>query len=203
MATESAPNSEEKSEEKTPQEIQTERYELVKTIVGKETFIDPLDADQMTRSYGIFENNPDKIVEVLAQSFTQYCRKCIREAALLEVKNELSYLSFEEAEKLGSSTVESWYEKVRNDPALEQLLVMLIFKTYYWEWTRFGLKEIFTAQRMQPGHEINSYLNARFHKLKQQKKFRNVGDLVNLDITEIINSFKGLVMGKKIKLFEN
>lgn len=201
MATEPATISKQEEREKTPQQIQLERYELVKTIVGKETFIDPLDADQMTKSYAIFEKNPKKIVEVLAESFKQYCRKCIRETAVLEVKNELGFLPMDEAEKLKSNTIDIWYGKIKNDAALEQLLVMLIFKNYYWEWTRFGLKEIFTAQRMQPGHEINSYLNARFHKLKQQRKFRNVGDLVNLDITEIVNSFKGLVMTKKIVLF--
>jgi len=202
MATEPAITTEQEKTEKTPQQVQMERYELVKTIVGKETFIDPLDADQMTKSYAIFEKNPNKIVEVLAESFKQYCRKCIRETAILDVKNKLGFLPIDEAEKLRSDTIDKWYEKIKDDPALEQLLIMLIFKNYYWEWTRFGLKEIFTAQRMQPGHEINSYLNVRFHKLKQQRKFRNVGDLVNLDITEIVNSFKGLVMSKKIKLFE-
>ncbi len=201
MTAESATNSEQNNQEKTPQEIQKERYDLVKTVVRKETFIDPLDAEQMSKSYALYEKNPLKIVEVLAQEFTRYCRKCIRETALLEVKNELSYLLIEEAEELRSVTIEKWYEKIKSDPALEQLLVMLIFKNYYWEWTRFGLKEIFTAQRMEPGHEINTYLNARYHKLKQQKKFQKVGDLVNQDIIEIVNNFKGMVMEKKIKLF--
>jgi len=185
-----------------PHEAQEKRYQLVSQLLGKETFIDPLDAEQVTKAYGVLERSPDKIIYVLMESFRQYCRKCIRETAYLEVKNEISHATMEEADLLKQRVVDEWYQKVKDDPALEQLLMMLLFKNHYWEWVRFGLKDIFSQQRMQPGHEINSYLNARFHKLKSKKVMKTVGDLVVSDVTEIVNTFKGEIMQKKIKLFD-
>ncbi|MCP4754152.1 MAG: hypothetical protein GY866_24970 [Proteobacteria bacterium] len=186
---------------KNPQEVQAERYDLVKRILGRETFIDALNPEQVTRTYSVYERNPQKIVDALIEAFQQYCRKCIRETAWQEIKNELSHATIDEAEAMRTNTAEEWYDKIRKDPALEQLLVMLIFKNHFWDWVRFGLKDIFSAQRMQPGHEINSYLNARFHRLKKNKNIRTVGDLVISDITEIVNIFKSGVMEKKIKIF--
>ncbi len=188
--------------EENPREVQEKRYELVNQILGKETFIDPLNAEEVTKAYSVYERSPEKIINVMVESFKQYCRKCIRETAYLEVKNELSQATIDEADRLRRDVVENWYKKIKDDSVLEQLLVMLMFKNQYWEWVRFGLKDIFSAQRMQPGHEINSYLNARFHKLKQKKAMKTVGDLVVSDITEIVNTFKGAIMQKKIKLFD-
>jgi len=183
-------------------EIQTERYELVNTILSKETFIDPLNAEQVTKAYAVYETNEKKIIDVLVQSFKQYVRKCIRETALLEVKNELSHATIEESEVLRDKVIEELNQKIKKDVALEQLLVMLLFKNFFWDWVRYGLKDIFSEQRMQPGHEINKYLNQRFHKYKREKNHQTVGDLVISDITEIVNVFKGEIMGKKVKIFE-
>ena len=188
--------------ELSSRERQERRYELVNQVLGKETFIDPLSAEEVTKAYSVYERSPEKIINVMIESFKQYCRKCIRETAFLEVKNELSNATIDEADQLRREVVDGWYQKGKEDSVLEQLLVMLMFKNQYWEWVRFGLKDIFSAQRMQPGHEINSYLNARFHKLKQKKVMKTVGDLVMSDITEIVNTFKGAIMQKKIKLFD-
>ncbi len=188
--------------EESPHTAQEKRYQLVSQLLGKETFIDPLNAEEITKTYGVLERSPDKIIQVLMESFRQYCRKCIRETAYLEIKNEISNATTEEADLLKQRVVDEWYQKVKDDPALEQLLMMLLFKNQYWEWVRFGLKDIFSEQRMQPGHEINSYLNARFHKLKAAKTMKTVGDLVISDVTEIVNMFKGAITQKKIKLFD-
>ncbi len=186
---------------KTEEEIQAERYDLVQKVMGKETFIDPLDADQVTRAYSVFEKNPQKIVEEVTEKFKFYCRKCIKEIALIEHKNEISNASITEAEKLRSTVVNEIFDKVKDDPILEQLLVMLIFKNKFWEWIRYGLKEILNEQRSQPGHEINNVLNTRFHILKKTKNIKMVGDLVVSDVTEIVNNFKNEVMKKNVKLF--
>lgn len=196
MAADPTPPSEE-----SPHIAQEKRYQLVSQLMGKETFIDPLNAEEVTKAYGVLERSPDKIIQVLMESFRQYCRKCIRETAYLDVKNEISNATTEEADLLKQRVVDEWYQKVKDDPALEQLLMMLLFKNYYWDWVRFGLKDIFSEQRMQPGHEINSFLNARFHKLKATKTMKTVGDLVISDVTEIVNMFKGAIMQKKVKLF--
>ncbi len=187
--------------EESPHIAQEKRYQLVSQLLGKETFIDPLNAEEVTKAYGVLERSPDKIIQVLMESFKQYCRKCIRETAFVEVKNEISNATMEESDLLKQRVVDEWYQKVKDDPALEQLLMMLLFKNHYWEWVRFGLKDIFSEQRMQPGHEINSFLNTRFHKLKATKTMKTVGDLVISDVTEIVNTFKGEIMQKKIKLF--
>lgn len=197
--TDSTPNPE---TEESPELTNEERYQLVSKIIGRDIFIDPLDAEQVTKAYSIYERNPQKIIEVLIQSFRQYCRKCIRESAIIDVKNEISQLPHHEAEALKAKVTEELFTKIRIDKAIEQLLIMMIFKNNYWEWVRFGLKDIFSSQRMQPGHEINSYLNARFHKLKTEKKFKVVRDLVLADVTDIVNRFKGELMEKKIKLIE-
>ncbi|MBT6498390.1 MAG: hypothetical protein HOK67_00620 [Deltaproteobacteria bacterium] len=197
MTTDPTPPSEENAHD-----AQEKRYELVNQLLGKETFIDPLNPEEVTKAYGVLERSPDKITLVLVESFKQYCRKCIRETAFLEVKNEISQATMQEADNLKQKVVDEWYQKVKDDNILQQLLMMLLFKNHYWEWVRFGLKDIFSQQRMQPGHEINSYLNARFHKLKAKKAMKTVGDLVIADVTEIVNIFKGEIMQKKIKLFD-
>lgn len=182
-------------------DIQTQRHALVKKIMGKETFIDPLDAERTIKAYSVYDRNPQKINDVLIESFKLYCRKCIKESALLDVKNESSQMPIQEAEALQSNVTEELFSKIKEDQSLEQLLVMLIFKNHFWEGVRFNLKEIFAAQRAEPGHEINSYLNTRFHKLKKEKQITAVRDLVNLDVTEIVNTFKGHVMENKVELF--
>ncbi|MBU3918282.1 hypothetical protein KKA14_22345 [bacterium] len=186
---------------KSGEEIQAERYSIVQKVMAKETFIDPLDADLVTRAYSMFEKNPQKIVEEVTEKFKFYCRKCIKEIALIDHKNEISNASTSEAEKLKSSVVNEIYGKVKADPVLEQLLIMLIFKNKFWEWIRYGLKEVLNEQRMQPGHEINTVLNTRFHILKKTKNIKMVGDLIVSDVTEIVNSFKNEVMKKNVKLF--
>lgn len=180
---------------------QVARYALVQKIMSKETFIDPLDAEQVTKAYAVYANNQQKIVDVIVEKLRVYCRKCIREAALLDVKNELSQATVMEAEKMKDAVVNDMFEIIKNDPILEQLVVMLIFKNRFWEWIRFGLKEIFNEQRSQPGHDINNILNKRFHTMKKEKNIKMVGDLVMMDVTEIVNNFKREVMKKSVKLF--
>ncbi len=182
-------------------DIQGERYKLVQKIMSKETFIEPLDADQVTRAYSVYGANQQKIVDVVVDKFKFYCRKCIKEAALIEVKNEISHATINEAEKLKDTVVNDLFEKVKNDSTLEQLIVMLVFKNRFWEWIRFGLKEILNEQRSQPGHEINNVLNKRFHMIKNEKGIKIVGDLVVADVTEIVNNFKKEIMKKSVKLF--
>jgi len=189
-------------DEKEKELTNEDRYQLVSNIISRDIFIDPLDAEQITKAYSIYERNPQKIIEVLIQSFRQYCRKCIRESAVIDVKDEVSQMPLNEAEALKTKVTEGLFKKVKKDKAIEQLLIMMIFKNQYWEWVRFGLKDIFSSQRMQPGHEINSYLNARFHRLKDEKKYKVVRDLVLADVTDIVNRFKGELMEKKIKLVD-
>ncbi|MBU2510246.1 hypothetical protein KJ966_02875 [bacterium] len=180
---------------------QTARYALVQKIMGKETFIDPLNAEQVTRAYSVYGANPQKIVEVVVEKLKFYCRKCIRETALLEVKNEISQATLMESEKLKDKVVNEMFDSIKKDPVLEQLIVMLIFKNRFWEWIRYGLKEILNDQRSQPGHEINNVLNKRFHTMKKEKNINIVGDLVVMDVTDIVNNFKREVMKKSVKLF--
>ncbi len=178
-----------------------ERYELVSKILGKETFIDPLVPENITKAYAVYEKDPTKVIEVVTASFQSHCRKCIRESALIEIKNEISHSTIEEAERLKSKATAAVFDKIKSDPDLEQLLMMLIFKNQYWHWVRYGLRDIFTEQRTQPGHMINTYLNARFHRLKKKKGYRIIGDLVLSDITEIVNSFKNAVIKKRVRIF--
>lgn len=198
MATETIEASE---NNQTPEEKKKERYDLINRIVGKETFVDPLISEEITKAYSVYESDPGKILRAVITSFQQYCRKCIREAALIEYKNDISHATTAEAEKLKTDVTEVVFNKVKNDTELEQLLLMLIFKNTYWNWVRYGLKDIFTEQRTQPGHPINNYLNSRFHKLKAEKGFKIIGDLVTADVTDIVNGFKNAVVGKKIKIF--
>lgn len=186
----------------SPEEVKAKRYELLNKIISRETFIDPMVSEEITKAYSVYEKDPSKILKVVLTNFLQYCRKCIREAALVEHKNELSHATFEEAEKIRTEVTDTFYKKVKDDPELEQLLIMLIFKNTFWNWVRYGLKDIFNEQRRQPGHPINNYLNTRFHKLKNKKNFKIVGDLVMADITEIVNAFKHEVMQRNIKIFE-
>lgn len=178
-----------------------DRYGLVQKIMSKETFIDPLNADQVTKAYSVYGANPQKVVDVVIEKFRTYCRKCIREAALIEVKNELSNATINEAERLKDQVVNDMFSKIKDDEVLQQLIVMLIFKNRFWEWIRFGLKEILNEQRSQPGHEINNVLNKRFHMLKKEKSIKIVGDLVVMDVTEIVNNFKREIMKKSIAIF--
>ncbi len=180
---------------------QTARYALVQKIMGKETFIDPLDAEQVTRAYAVYGTNQQKIIDVIIDKLKVYSRKCIREAALLEVKNEISNSTVMEAEKLKDTVVNDMFAKIKSDQVLEQLILMLIFKNRFWEWIRYGLKEILNDQRSQPGHEINNVLNRRFHTIKKDKNIKTVGDLVVMDVTEIVNCFKREVMKKSVSLF--
>lgn len=199
------PKGKEEAEIPEPQEemegVSEERYKLVQKIMSKETFIDPLNADQVTRAYSVYGSNPQKIVDVVVEKFKYYCRKCIKEAAIIEVKNELSNATINEAEKLKDTVVNELFAKIKQDPVLEQLIVMLIFKNRFWEWIRYGLKEILNEQRSQPGHEINTVLNRRFHTLKREKNIKIVGDLVIMDVTDIVNNFKKEIMKKSISLF--
>ena len=185
----------------TPDEKKQARYDLINKIIGKETFVDPLISEEITKAYSVYENDQGRILRTVITSFQQYCRKCIREAALVEHKNDISHATTAEAEKLKADITDVIFKKVKNDPELEQLLVMLTFKNTYWNWVRYGLKDIFTEQRTQPGHPINNYLNVRFHKLKTQKGFKIIGDLVTADVSDIVNSFKNAVVAKKIKIF--
>jgi hypothetical protein len=198
MTTEIIKNSE---NNQPPADKNQERYDLINRIIGKETFVDPLISEEITKSYSVYETDPNKILRVVITSFQQYCRKCISEAGLIERKNDISHATMAEAEKLKSDITDAIFKKVKNDSELEQLLVMLIFKNTYWNWVRYGLKDIFAEQRTQPGHPINNYLNARFHNLKVKKGFKIIGDLVTADITDIVNSFKNAVVAKKIKIF--
>ncbi|MBT4288972.1 MAG: hypothetical protein HOD92_16725 [Deltaproteobacteria bacterium] len=198
MATETIEASE---NNQTPEDKKQERYDLINRIIGKETFVDPLISEEITKAYSVYESDQGKILRAVVTSFQQYCRKCIREAALIEHKNDISQATTEEAETLKAEITELVFKKVKNDTELEQLLLMLIFKNTYWNWVRYGLKDIFTEQRTQPGHPINNYLNARFHKLKTEKGFKIIGDLVTADVTDIVNSFKNAVVAKKIKIF--
>ena len=177
------------------------RVELLREILAKETFIDPLNPELITKAYAQYDKTPQKMIEVLVKAFQDYCRKSIREAALLRVKNETALLPFEEAEQLKMKAVEELSQRIRSEPDLERLLSMLLFKNHFWTWLRFGLKDIFSDQRRQPGHSINTYLNIRFHKLKSKKNFQTVADLVSYDLTEIVNGFKAEVLQKKINIF--
>ena len=40
-------------EEKSPELTNEDRYQLVSKIIGREIFIDPLDAEQITKAYSI------------------------------------------------------------------------------------------------------------------------------------------------------
>lgn len=199
MTTETINNSENKP--LSDAEKKKERFDLINKIIGRETFIDPLISEEITKAYSVYEKDPQKILKVVINSFQQHCRKCIRETALTEHKNEISHATIVEAEKLKSDISDAMFDKIKKDAEVEQLLLMLIFKNTYWNWVRYGLKDIFTEQRTQPGHPINNYLNARFHNLKIEKGFKIIGDLVMSDVTDIVNSFKNAVVGKKIKIF--
>ena len=191
----------EELKEQSRGELRDKRFEFVNRVMSKETFIDPLNPDEVTKAYSVYGRDPSKVQRVVAANFQQYCKKCIREVALIEHKNELSNAVLEEAEKMQVKITADMFQQVKSDPELEQLLLMLLFKNRYWSWVRFGLKDIFTHQRTQPGHTINNYLNTRFHTLKDEKGLKTVGDLVLSDITEIVNRFKKEVIGKNIKIF--
>ena len=189
--------------EETPEAAaQRERIELIQEVMGKETFIDPLHPDQITKAYAQYDKSSVKMMEVLNSSFQTYCRKSIREAALIRVKNEVATMLFDEAEMTKRTAVEELSKQIQADPQLERLLAMLMFKNHFWNWLRYGLKEIFKEQRAQPGHQINQYLNVRFHRMKAQKGFHTVADLMTHDLTEIVNTFKTTVMKDGLKIFD-
>lgn len=193
---------EESKAEKSPGDLQRERYQLIQDIINKETFIDPLSGEEIARAYAAYDRNPEKIIKVLIVSFQSYCRKCIRETALVRVKNELNLMLMEEAEQFKAKTVQELFATIQEDQAMEQLLMMLIFKNRFWNWLRFGLKDIFMEQRTQPGNKLNSYFNYRFHKLKSKKGFKKISDLVISDIADIVNRFKAEIMKKNVRIFE-
>ena len=178
------------------------QIKLIQEIMGKETFIDPLNSEQITKAYAHYDRSSEKMMEVLLTSFKTYCRKSIREAALIRVKNEVATMLFDEAEMAKRQAVEELSKHIQTDEHLERLLAMLLFKNHFWNWLRFGLKEIFKEQRAQPGHQINQYLNRRFHRLKGEKGFHTVADLINHDLTEIVNTFKSQVMKSGLKIFD-
>ncbi|OGG99048.1 MAG: hypothetical protein A2600_00725 [Candidatus Lambdaproteobacteria bacterium RIFOXYD1_FULL_56_27] len=179
-----------------------ERVQLIREVMAKETFIDPLNPEEITKAYALYDKNPQKIIDVLVGAFQSYCRKSIREAALLRIKNQVAVMAFEEAEKLKMQAVEELSKSIQADVNLERLLAMLMFKNHFWTWLRYGLKDIFNDQRRQPGHPINNYLNIRFHKLKEKKSFHTVADLVAYDLTEIVNNFKTEIMRRKVRIFD-
>lgn len=179
-----------------------ERVQLIREVMAKETFIDPLNPEEITKAYALYDKNPHKIIDVLIGAFQSYCRKSIREAALLRIKNQVAVMAFEEAEKLKLQAVEELSKSIQADVNLERLLAMLMFKNHFWTWLRYGLKDIFNDQRRQPGHPINNYLNIRFHKLKEKKSFHTVADLVAYDLTEIVNNFKTEVLRRKVRIFD-
>ena len=181
----------------SPSDKKQERFELINLILGKETFIDPLIPETITKAYAFFESDPSKMLIVMTGSFQAHCRKCIREAALIEKKNEISIATLDEAEHLKTELAERLYRRIKADVELEQLLMLLIFKNSYWNWLRHGLKDIFIEQRNLPGNSLNTDLNSRFHKLKATKGYRVIGDLLSADIVEIVNRFKNEVVGKK------
>lgn len=201
-----APNAVDEQLEKNLAEAEVspedERVELIREIMAKETFIDPLNPEEITKAYAQYDKNPQKMTDVLLSSFKAYCRKSIRETALLRIKNEVAMLPFEEAEHLKREAVQKLSQQVQSDTDMERLLAMLLFKNHFWNWLRYGLKDIFADQRRQPGHQINNYLNIRFHKLKERKQFHTVADLVAHDLTEIVNHFKSDVMKKKVRIFD-
>jgi len=190
-----------KKDEEAPKSIEQERSEFIRDILGKETFIAPLNGDEIASAYSAYESNPQKIIDVLTVSFQGYCRKCIKEIALMRVKNELSIMLIEEAEAFTSKVVDELNKKVQKDPALEHLLMMMLFKSRFWSWVRFGLKDIFKEQREMPGNKLNTYFNHRFHKMKGERKFRKVGDLIIYDIVEIVNHFKTHILKKDSRIF--
>jgi len=189
-------------EEKEKNSQVDERVLLLREFMSKETFIDPLNPDHITKAYAQYDKNPGRMIQVLIDAFQGYCRKVVRETAVQRVKNESALLPYEEAENLKRTAVQELSQRVQSEVELEQLLAMLLFKNHFWAWLRFGLKDIFNDQRKQPGHSINTYLNIRFHKFKASRKFHTVADLVAYDLTEIVNSFKSTVLKNKVKIFD-
>ena len=188
-------------EKNISQDSEQKRHALVSEILQRETFIDPLNGDEMVRAYTTYENEPQNIVDALVANLQMYCRKCIRETALIKVKDELALMSLEDAESFKTVTIEKAYKIIQEDPALEQLLMLTLFKTRFWAWSRTGLKDIFNELREQPGNKLNSYFNSRFQKLKNEKSFKKVGDLVNHDATIIVNQFKAKILKKESSIF--
>ena len=129
--------------QKEKEQKKQERYELISSILGKETFIDPLVPDEISKAYSVYEKDPMKILKVVTASFQSHCRKCIREAALIKRKNEISNSTIEKAEKIKNEATTAIFNKIKGDSELEQLLMMLIFKNQYWNWVRYGLKDIY------------------------------------------------------------
>ncbi|MCP4298827.1 MAG: hypothetical protein GY786_24870 [Proteobacteria bacterium] len=189
---------ESEDEGQSPEE---KRYALLQSLVQRETYIDRLDGEEMARAYSLYDRSPEKIVDALVGSFQNYCRKCIREVAIMKVKNELALMKIDEAEGYKVVVVDKAYGEIKDDPALEQLLMMMLFKNRFWTWSYTGLKEIFNELREQPGHQLNSFFNLRFHKMKDEKKFQKVGDLVTFDVTVIVNEFKARIIKKDCTIF--
>lgn len=188
-----------KSEESSQEE--GDKFELVKSILQGDSYIDPLNPDEITRAYAAFDRNPQKMVHVLVNHFQSHCRKVIRNSALIEHKNEISNSLQDEADVLRQEVTQKIFDKVKKDPQAEQLLKMLIFKNSFWKWIRFGLKEIFEQQRSEPGHELNKHVHTRYQLLKKRLNLKHVGEVVAFDIVEIINLFKQEMLKKETKIF--
>ncbi len=178
-----------------------QRKTLIREIMAKETFIDPLDPEAIVKAYSVYDTDPSRIMKALVQSFQSYCRKCIREVALLRVKNDVAKAVSGEAEKIRNAAMEALTEQVRKDQQVDAILIRLIFKTVYWNWLLYGLKDIFNEQRRQPGNMINNQLNKRFHRLKEENNFQTVADLVLHDLTEIVNAFKSELTSGRVGIF--
>ncbi len=178
-----------------------EKEALMKEILSKETFIDPLDPELIVKAYSVYDSDPKKVINALISSFQSYCKKAIREAAILRKKNHIAIATSDEAEQIRISAVKEINDSIAGDLSFERTLMKLIFKITYWNWLLFGLKDIFKEQRKLPGNPINNQLNIRFHKLKEEKGFKTVADLVIFDITDILNHFKAEITSKNISIF--
>ncbi|MDX2471492.1 MAG: hypothetical protein QNL04_13040 [SAR324 cluster bacterium] len=178
-----------------------EKEALMKEILSKETFIDPLDPELIVKAYSVYDTDPNKVIKALITSFQSYCKKAIREAAILRKKNHIAIATSEEAEQIRITAVKEINDSIAGDLSFERTLMKLIFKITYWNWLLFGLKDIFKEQRKLPGNPINNQLNIRFHKLKAEKGFKTVADLVIYDITDILNHFKAEITSKNLSIF--
>ena len=179
----------------------SDKFELVQSILQGESFVDPLNPDDITRGYAAYDRDPQKIIGVVVSHFQGYCRKIIRNSAFIEHKNEIANCLHDEVDELRQRVSQEMFDKVKNDDQTELLLKMLIFKNLFWKWIRSGLKDVFDQQRAQPGHELNKYVNLRYQRRKNDLNLMNVGELVNFDIVEIINLCKQEILRKETKIF--
>jgi len=178
-----------------------ERQTLIREIMDKETYIDPLDPHEISLAYSSYDQSKEKIAVVLIRSFQEYCLKCLRETIEIRLKNDVIKVTQDEAEQLYKKEMDSLCMKIKEDHELEIKIMLLIFKNHYWNWLLFALKDIFNEQRQETGNPINNQLNSRFQHLKGENGFRTVAELLHYDLTEIINHFKAQVAGLKFGIF--